>query len=82
VKIGQITKNFFAWNYDVLLIINNVLKFNPLHVFVSQDQVNTAVKLEKESIMKYPNVTVCFAKFFDTRLLEGILLFGISFFAL
>ena len=22
--------------------------------------------------MKYPNVTVCFAKFFDTRLLEGI----------
>lgn len=37
-----------------------------------QDQINTAVKLGKETTMKYPNVTVCFAKFFDTQLLEGI----------
>ena len=37
-------------------------------------RINTAIKLGRESTMKYPNVTVCFAKFFDNRLIEGLFL--------
>ena len=39
--------------------------------FFTPGSINTAVVLGREVKMKYPNVTVCFAKFFDQHLLEG-----------
>ena len=56
--------NLFFSRFKIIFIWN-----------LMQDQINTAVKLGKEKTMKYPNVTVCFAKFFDMQLIEGIFQF-------
>jgi len=47
------------------ILINEALKF------FSPTAINTAIVLGREDTMKYPNVTVCFAKFFDQTLLES-----------
>ena len=46
------------------ILINEAVKF------FSPVSINTAIVLGREDRMKYPNVTVCFAKFFDQTLLE------------
>ena len=47
------------------ILINEALKF------FSPAAINTAIVLGREDAMKYPNITVCFAKFFDQTLLES-----------
>ena len=56
---------------NYIIYYNESLKL-PILVFIFfQDQIKTAIKLEKESALKYPNLTICFAKYFDTKLMEG-----------
>lgn len=54
------------------ILINEALKF------FSPAAINTAIVLGREDTMKYPNVTVCFAKFFDQTLLESKLVLALN----
>ena len=55
--------------FFVIFAIPAILIYEALYFF-SPVAINTALVLEKSDKMKYPNVTVCFAQFFDKTLLE------------
>ena len=64
LKILCVTFIFFVIFAMPAILINEALKF------FSPAAINTAVELGREDTMKYPNITVCFAKFFDQTLLD------------
>ena len=49
----------------------------PLYFFTSYIDIyyslsaGASVEWKRDTTMPYPNVTVCFAKYFDSRLMEG-----------
>ena len=50
---------FALYFYDEIMAVNKSNSFT------------TTIEVKHESQMKYPNLTICFAKFFDARRMKG-----------
>jgi hypothetical protein len=42
-----------------------------MYAIYTSNSFSTSIEWQRESDMKYPNLTVCFAKFFDKKRLQG-----------
>ena len=60
-----------AFIFFIIFSIPTILIYKSVKFF-SQNQIRTSVELGQVDKMKYPNVTVCFANYFDIGLLQGI----------
>jgi hypothetical protein len=75
-KWYNLKPNYFCRVLLALFIITFMISFpiifyNALHSAFTSHSVTTTIETQKAVDMKYPNLTVCFAKFFDKQRLDG-----------
>ncbi len=56
----------------IFLITFPLYFYKEMYAIYNSSSFTTTIEWKRESEMKYPNLTVCFAKFFDKNRLEGI----------
>jgi len=55
----------------VFVIIFPWYFYQEMYGIFTSNSVSTSIEWQREETIKYPNLTVCFAKFFDKQLLNG-----------
>ena len=55
----------------IFLVCFPVYFYKEMYVIYTSNSFSTSIEGQRDSEMKYPNLTVCYAKFFDKKRLEG-----------
>ena len=75
-KWYNLKPNYFCRVLLAIFIVTFLISFpiifySALHAAFTSNSVTTTIETQKAVDMKYPNLTVCFAKFFDKQRLDG-----------
>ena len=78
-KWYNLKPNYFCRVLLAIFIVTFLISFpiifySALHAAFTSNSVTTTIETQKAVDMKYPNLTVCFAKFFDKQRLDGKIL--------
>ena len=55
----------------IFLVTFTLYFYEEIEAINKSNSFTTTIEWKQEAQMKYPNLTICFAKFFDTRIMKG-----------